>query len=158
MDVNSLGTGVSGPTGGALVASGSSQSYTGLLNTSTLGTQTQTFSLNAGDDQTLPGASAPINLSTSATLTVLDHAAGSVKVTGGNGFLVHAGTTGLSATVSLSNAAGARSDLEVDSAPTIGSGTLSNGPATTYYVPAGSRRPTRPRSTPAPRRARSAIR
>ena len=44
----------------SLVASGSSQSYTATLNTSTLGTQTQTFSLNVGDDQTLSGASAPI--------------------------------------------------------------------------------------------------
>ena len=37
LDVNSLGTGVSGPTGGELVASGSSQSYTATLNTGTLG-------------------------------------------------------------------------------------------------------------------------
>jgi len=138
LDVNSLGAGVGGPTGGALVASGSNQIYTAILNTDTLGTQTQTFSLSAGDDQTLPGASAPKNLSAGATLTVLDHAAGSVKVTSGSGFLVHAGATGLSATVSLNNAVGTRSDLEVDSAPTIGSGTLGNGPATTYYIPAGS--------------------
>ena len=91
-----------------------------------------------GDDHTLPGASAPTDLSTSATLTVLDHAAGSATVTSGNGFLVHAGTTVVSATVSLSNAAGTRSDLEVDSAPSISSGTLSSGPATPYYVTAGS--------------------
>jgi len=71
LDVNSLGTGVSGPTGGELVASGSSQAYTAALSTSSLGLQTQTFSLNVGDDHTLPGASAPQNLSTSATLTVV---------------------------------------------------------------------------------------
>ncbi len=33
LDVNSLGNGVSGPTGGELVASGSSESYTAVLNT-----------------------------------------------------------------------------------------------------------------------------
>ena len=43
LDVNSLGSGVSGPTGGELVASGSSQAYTATLNTNTLGTQIETF-------------------------------------------------------------------------------------------------------------------
>ena len=138
LDVNSLGNEVSGPIGGELVASGSAQSYTAVLNTSTVGTQVETFALNAGDDHTLPGALPPTNLSTSATLTVLDHAAGSTTVTGSNGLLIHAGATVLSATVSLNNASGMRSDLEVDSAPTIANGTLSSGPATPYYVPAGS--------------------
>ena len=59
-------------------------------------------------------------------------------VTSGNGFLAHAGATGLSAMISLSNGAGTRSDLQVDSAPSIGSGTMSGGPATPYYVSAGS--------------------
>ena len=53
LDVNSLGYGVSGSTGGALVASGSTQTYTAALSSSTLGMQTQTFSLNVGDDHTL---------------------------------------------------------------------------------------------------------
>ena len=113
-------------------------SYTAALSTSTIGTQVETFSMNVGDDQTLPGASVPVNLSTSATLTVLDHAAGIVTVTSGNGFLVHAGSNLLLATINLSNAAGTRSDLEVGSAPSITSGTLGNGPATPYYVPAGT--------------------
>ena len=42
------------------------------------------------------------------------------------------------ATVSLSNAPGTRSDLQVGSVPTIGSGTLGNGPAAPYYVPPGT--------------------
>jgi len=138
LDVNSLGAGVSGPMGGALVTSGSSQSYTAALDTSTVGTQTQTFSFNVGDDHTLPGALAPTNISASTTLTVLDHAAGSATVTSGNGFLAHTGATGLSASIAVSNAAGTRSDLEVDSAPTISNGTLSSGPAKPYYVPAGT--------------------
>ncbi len=79
LDVNSLGTGVHGSTGGALVASGSSQPYTATLSTTTLGSQTQTFSMNVGDDATLSGASAPMNLSTTATLTVLDHSTASLS-------------------------------------------------------------------------------
>ena len=82
----------------------------------------------------LPKARKPVIVS----VDVLDHAAGSAAATGGNGFLAHAGATGLSATISLSNAPGTRSDLEIDSAPTIGSGTLSGGPAAPYYVSAGS--------------------
>ena len=50
------------------------------LSTGTLGTQIETFSLNVGDDHTLPGASAPTNISTSATLTVLGHAAPSLSI------------------------------------------------------------------------------
>ena len=41
LDVNSLGTLVIGPTGGKLLASGSSQPYTALLSTGTLGAQVQ---------------------------------------------------------------------------------------------------------------------
>lgn len=90
LDVNSLGTSVSGGTGGALVASGSTQSYTALLSTGTLGTQTQTFSLNVGDDQTLSGASAPADISTSATLTVVTNRV--VTASTANFNLVHVGS------------------------------------------------------------------
>ena len=96
LDVNSLATGVIGPIGGALVASGSTQSYTAALNTNTLGTQTQTFSLNVGDDHTLPGASAPTSVSTGVVLTVLGHAAPSLSVSGGNNQTVIVGATGIS--------------------------------------------------------------
>ena len=95
LDVNSPRGGVSGLTGGALVPSGSAQSYTASLNTGTLGPQTQTFSLNVGDDHTLPGASAPANLSTTATLTVLGHAAPNLSVVGGNNQTVIVGATGI---------------------------------------------------------------
>jgi hypothetical protein len=84
-----------------VVASGSVQSYTAVINTSRVGAQVETFNMNVGDDHTLSGASEPIDVSTSATLTVMDHAAGSVTVTGGNGLLVHAGTTVVAATVAL---------------------------------------------------------
>ena len=73
-----------------------------------------------------------------ATLTVLGHAAPGLAVTLGNGFLAHAGATGLSATVSLSNAAGTSSDLQVGSAPTIAAGTLNGDPATPFFLSAGS--------------------
>ena len=58
LDVNSLGALVTGSTGGNLLASGSTQPYTATLSTGTLGTQTETFSSNVGDDHTLSGASA----------------------------------------------------------------------------------------------------
>ena len=139
LDVNSLGTGVSGPTGGKL----DRLRFQPILQRRpeyqhARPSDPDSFASNAGDDHTLPGASPPTNLSTSATLTVLDHAVGSATVTSGNGFLVHAGTTVLSATVSLGNAAGKRSDLQVDSAPTIGNGALSSGPASPYYVSPGA--------------------
>ena len=103
LDVNSLGAGVSGGTGGALIASGSSQSYTAALNTGTLGTHPQTFSLNVGDDHTLPGASAPTNLSLTATLTVLGHAAPNLSVVSGNNQTVIVGASGINAGLNLSN-------------------------------------------------------
>ena len=81
LDVNSLGTLVTGSTGGELVASGSTQPYTATFSTGTLGPQTQTFSMYVGDDHTLSGASAPANISTSATLTVLDHSNASLSST-----------------------------------------------------------------------------
>jgi autotransporter-associated beta strand protein len=81
LDVNTLSSGVSGPTGGALVTSGSSQSYAATLTTSTLGTQIQTFSMNVGDDHTLPGASAPTNVPAIASLTVFDHSNASLSST-----------------------------------------------------------------------------
>ena len=81
LDVNSLGTGVSGSTGYKLVSSGSSQSYTASLSTGTLGTQVETFSLNVGDDHTLSGASSATNTSTGVTLNVKDHSNASLSST-----------------------------------------------------------------------------
>ena len=97
LDVNSLGVGVNGGTGGALIPSGSSQSYTADLNTGMLGTHPQAFSLNVGDDHTLPGASAPTNLSLTATLTVLGHAAPNLSVVSGNNQTVIVGASGINA-------------------------------------------------------------
>ncbi len=71
LDVNSLGSGVSGPTGGELVASGSALAYTATLSTAASGPQTQTFTLNAGDDHTLPGAFAATNISAGVSVTVV---------------------------------------------------------------------------------------
>jgi fibronectin-binding autotransporter adhesin len=79
LDVNSLGGGVSGPTGGKIVASGSSQFYTATLSTGTFGTQIETFSLNTGDDHTLPGAAAAANVSANVSFTVLDHSNASLS-------------------------------------------------------------------------------
>ena len=79
LDVNSLGPNVTGPTGGALIASGSSQCYTGTVNPPRFGSQTQTFSLNVGDDHTLLGTSPATDISTTAALTVYDHSNASLS-------------------------------------------------------------------------------
>jgi hypothetical protein len=82
LDVSATGTGVSGPVGGQVVASGLQQSYTGTLNTSALGPQNQTFKITAGDDHTLPGASPPSDLAAGVNFTVMDHANASFSATG----------------------------------------------------------------------------
>ena len=124
LDVNSLATGVIGPVGGALVASGSAQSYTAALNTNTLGTQTQSFSLNVGDDHTLPGASAPTSVSTGVVLTVLSHAAPSLSVSGGNNQTVIVGATGVSAGLNLSNGTSGQTGLASLDVNSLGTGVI----------------------------------
>jgi len=130
LDVNSLGTGVGGTTGGKLVASGSTQSYTAALNTSTLGTQTQTFSLNVGDDQTILGASSASNLSTSASLTVLGHTAPSLTISSsGNNQTVIVEATGITAGLKLSNGTlnqTGLASLDVNSLGTLVTGSTGN--------------------------------
>ena len=136
LEVNSLGLGVSGATGGTLVASGSAQSYTAVLSTGTLGTQIQTFSLNAGDDHTLPGASAPMNLSTTATLTVLGHAAPSLSVVSGNNQTVIVGATGISAGLNLTNSTSGQSGLASLDVNLLGTGV--SGPTGGALIASGS--------------------
>ena len=122
LDVNSLGYGVSGLTGGALVASGSTQAYTAAITASTLGTQIDTFSMNVGDDHSLSGASAATDLSTSATLTVLGHAAPSLSVVSGNNQTVIVGAAGITAGLNLSNGTLHQSGLASLDVNSLGSG------------------------------------
>jgi hypothetical protein len=77
----SAGSGVSGPVGSQVVASGSQQSYTGALNTAALGPQSQTFKITAGDTQALPGASHLIDFTAGVSYTVMDHANASLSAT-----------------------------------------------------------------------------
>ena len=57
LDVGGLSANLSGASGTAVVSSGSATTYTGSLDTSTVGMAlSQSFSLNAGDQQSLPGA------------------------------------------------------------------------------------------------------
>jgi T5SS/PEP-CTERM-associated repeat protein len=138
LDVSTL-SGLSGSTGTAVVASGGSTSYTAALSIGSIGlAQTQSFSLKAGDEQALPGANSLNTLSQTVTWNVVDHASGGLAVAAGNNFVSHVGATGLAATISLSNAPGTRSALEVNSAPTIASGSLISVPAAPYYVSAGT--------------------
>ena len=122
LDVNSLGGGLTGPTGNKLVASGTSQVYTAALSTGTLGTQIVTFSLNAGDDHTLPGASAATNLSATASLTVLGHTAPSLSITSGGTQTVIVGATGITAALRLSNGTAAQNGLAALDVNSLGAG------------------------------------
>ncbi len=126
------GSGTLVGSGAGSLAPSASQSCTVAVTSTNLGSNTIT--LTAYDSN-----STNLSQSASATLTVLDHAAATATVTSGNGFLLHAGAAGLaSATITLNNASGTRSALQVNSAPGIGSGTLSGGAATPYYLSAGS--------------------
>ncbi len=128
--VGSAGLGSASPSSGTLAPS-ATQAFTVAATSTLLGSNT--ISLTASD----PNASnSPQTIN--ATLTVLDHAAGSAMVTAGNGFLVRAGATGLTATISVSDAAGGRSSLQISAAPSIGGGSLNSGPTVPYFVPAGS--------------------
>ena len=116
---------------GTLAPSGS-QSCTVAVMFTTVGSNTVV--LTASDSN-----STNLSQTTSATLTVLDHAAATATVNSGNGFLLHAGSAALaSATISLKNVAGTRSTLQVNTAPGINSGTLGGGATTPYYLSAGS--------------------
>ena len=81
LDVNTLSSGLSGGTGTAVIASGGSATYTATLNTGTAGlSQTQSFSLKAGDEQDLLGASSLGTLTRSVSgLNVYNHAAGAIS-------------------------------------------------------------------------------
>jgi hypothetical protein len=73
LDVANL-VSLSGSVGSAVVASGGTASYAGTgLDSITVGIGTLSVSLDAGDDQSLPGASALQTYSASTTYTVLDH-------------------------------------------------------------------------------------
>ena len=136
LDVNSLGSGVIGPTGGELVASGSAQPYTAALDTSTLGTQAQAFSLNAGDDHTLPGAASPSDISAAVTLTVLGHAAPNLTVASGNNQRVMLRATGAAAGLTLSNGSAGQTGLASLDVNSLGGGV--SGPTGGELVASGS--------------------
>ncbi len=118
------------PSSGTLAPS-ATQAFTVAATSTLLGSNTIT--LTASDPNASNNPQTII-----AMLTVLDHAAGIATVTAGNGFLVRAGATGLTATISLSDAAGSRSSLQIGAAPSIGGGSLSSGPTLPYLVAAGS--------------------
>ena len=118
------------PSAGTLAPSGS-QACTVAATSTLLGSNTITFTASDPNASDSPQ-------SIDAVLTVLNHAAGSATVTAGDGFLARAGATGLTATISVSNAAGGRSSLQIGSAPGIVSGTLGGGPVVPYLISAGS--------------------
>jgi fibronectin-binding autotransporter adhesin len=92
MDVDILSSGLSGTTGSGVIGSGTSANYAASLNTGTVGaSQNQIFSLEAGDQQSLPGANALGTYSATVTLNVYGHAAPVVSGTTLNFGYVHEG-------------------------------------------------------------------
>ncbi len=84
MTVQNLSTGLTGTTGVGVIASGESGTYTASLDTRRVGAaQTQVFTLEAGDQQSLPGAAPLTTQSGTFTLNVYGHAA---PVLGGTTF------------------------------------------------------------------------
>ena len=81
LDVNTLSSGLNGIAGTVVVASGGSSPYSATLNTGTAGlSQSQAFSLKAGDEQALSGASPLGTLTQSISgLSVYNHAAGALS-------------------------------------------------------------------------------
>jgi autotransporter-associated beta strand protein len=138
LDVNSLGAGLSGTTGSAVVASGGSASYTASLSTATVGAgQQQVFSLNAGDEQSLSGASPLATQSGTMALNVFGHAAPVISgsalnlgyahagyastITSANGITVTNGTSG-AYIVNLSGSAPGAGNVTVNSVSGISAG------------------------------------
>jgi hypothetical protein len=78
LDVNIVSAGLTGVSGTAAVASNGSAVYTAALNTSTAGlSQQQTYSLQAGDQQSLSGHNALATLSQDVSVDVLNHSVAS---------------------------------------------------------------------------------
>ena len=104
LDVNSL-VGLTGASGTAVVASGGTAGYIAALNTGSVGlAQTDTVSLNAGDQQALPGHAALGTLSQNVIFNVLDHSNPALSIVGGNNQTVVVGATSIAASLNLSNA------------------------------------------------------
>ena len=145
LDVNSMPSTVTGPTGGKVVASGATQSFTTTFNTATIGPQSQSYSFNVGDDHTLQGASSPTNLSTTASWIVLDHSAPAFANNGGTTLTLDFGTLLQgSGTHNLQYQienllASYRASLDLDSVTTVSNpGGVFNNSATPFtYLPSG---------------------
>ena len=90
--------------------SGTSQSCTVSATSTSLGVNTISFTASDANASNSPQT-------TSATLTVLDHASASAAIVSGNNFVSHVRATALSATITLSNARACRSDLQVNATP-----------------------------------------
>ena len=134
--LTAMGGTVSGPATSGTVAAYASGSNNNLAFTSSIaGTYTITPTASVSG---LNGATPNLIATNTDTVNVVDHALGNVAITSGNNFLSHVGASGLTATLSLSNAAGTRSNLQVLAAPAIGGGGLTTDLSTPCCVSAGS--------------------
>jgi uncharacterized repeat protein (TIGR03803 family)/autotransporter-associated beta strand protein len=126
----SAALGAPSPGSGSL-APGATRSCTVSATSTHIGANTISFTVT-GDTN---ASNSPQSIA--ATLNVLDHSAGSASVFSGNGFVAHAGATGLTAGIALANSSGTRSDLEVRSG-TLSSGLLLGGSGSTYWLAPGT--------------------
>ncbi len=103
LDVNSLSN-LTGTTGSGAVASGNTGSYTatGFVTSSVGVGKTLVASLQAGDQQTIAGASALGGLSQNVTYNVYNHAAPTLTVSGNNQSIITGGSFA-TATATLDN-------------------------------------------------------
>ncbi|MCE9546734.1 MAG: autotransporter-associated beta strand repeat-containing protein [Planctomycetia bacterium] len=111
-----------------VAAGGSSLISASLATGKAAGSFSENLTLTYADDSALAGASSNVGTqSVIASGNVLNHAVGSATVTAGNNFTAIVGTTGLSATIGVTNTAGSpASALQVQATPGIGTGSLSD--------------------------------
>jgi fibronectin-binding autotransporter adhesin len=137
LDVNTLGN----LTGSGAVASGGTGTYTSTaLDTSTVGTgQTLVVSLDAGDQQSIPGANPLTALTGSVTYNIYNHSAPTLTIAMGNNQSVFVNGTLSSTTLTLADTAGnTPAPLDVATLSTLtgttGSGVIGSGGMGTYTV------------------------
>ncbi|MCE9556361.1 MAG: PEP-CTERM sorting domain-containing protein [Planctomycetes bacterium] len=137
LDVNSLTSNLSGPTGSAIVAANGSQSYSGTFNTSSIGlSQSQTFTATVRDTN-LSGRGSAYNASVNGTVNVYNHSAPTLTIASGNNQSVIVNNALAAATATLANTAGTTpAPLDVNSLSNLsgstGSGVVASGGSGTY--------------------------
>ena len=138
LDVNTLSN-LTGATGSGVIGSGSSGVYTSTtLDTSMAGLgQTLAVSLNAGDQQTIPGADPLSTLGQTITYNVYNHSTPTLAIATGNNQSIFVNGTITSPTLTLADTTGTLpAPLDVNTLSHLtgatGSGVIGSGSSGTY--------------------------